>query len=445
MWKTVPGSEVTVQVMRGLPEVFLPAWAADWNTYIEPLRDADSASYTPTNSVDTSNHLNGTAEDLNWDDHPFLKDSFSDEKKATVHEMVDFYEGWMFWAGDWEDPLDQMHSQMGYNTWSRNTAALDFISRKIRSDGFSTFRRGPLNDNDPLNPGEQPAAPTPDTPANPSRGGQQPTDSPAQVLYDAVPTINETRAAQLADRIVAGLALAQCNTPMRIAMWLAQIGHESDGFNATEEYQKDGPGWSDERRIFLGRSWIQITWRRNYRGFSMWCFDRELVPTENYFVQFPAELADDKWAAIGPAWYWTVARPQINGLCDAGNLREVTRVINGGYNGIDDRQQRYDQALALGDRLLTLINPPTNAGGPLMALTDDEQTELLQKTREIWDQLRGPAGQGWPQLDNLTPVDAIAETRNHLKDIAAGATVVVNEALTAVRQNTSLAETPKTL
>ncbi len=47
-----------------------------------------------------------------------------------------------------------------------------------------------------------------------------------------------------------------------------------------------------------------------------------------------------------------------------------------------------------------------------MALTDDEQTELLQKTREIWDQLRGPAGQGWPQLDNLTPVDAIAETRN---------------------------------
>ncbi|SGJ41599.1 Uncharacterised protein [Mycobacterium tuberculosis] len=33
-----------------------------------------------------------------------------------------------------------------------------------------------------------------------------------------------------------------------------------------------------------------------------------------------------------------------------------------------------------------------------MALTDEEQTELLTKVREIWDQLRGPNGAGWPQL-----------------------------------------------
>jgi len=50
-----------------------------------------------------------------------------------------------------------------------------------------------------------------------------------------------------------------------------------------------------------------------------------------------------------------------------------------------------------------------------MALTDDEQTELLEKTREIWDQLRGPGGAGWPELGaradgngDRTPVDAIA-------------------------------------
>lgn len=49
-----------------------------------------------------------------------------------------------------------------------------------------------------------------------------------------------------------------------------------------------------------------------------------------------------------------------------------------------------------------------------MALTDDEQQELLAKTREIWDQLRGPNGEGWPQLGvdvegrNLTVVDKIA-------------------------------------
>lgn len=56
-----------------------------------------------------------------------------------------------------------------------------------------------------------------------------------------------------------------------------------------------------------------------------------------------------------------------------------------------------------------------NDSGVLMALSDAEQRELLQKTREIWDQLRGPAGKGWEELgmrgDGLsyrTPVDGIA-------------------------------------
>jgi hypothetical protein len=57
----------------------------------------------------------------------------------------------------------------------------------------------------------------------------------------------------------------------------------------------------------------------------------------------------------------------------------------------------------------------TMSGGWLMALTDDEQTELLSKVRDIWDQLHGPNGAGWPQLgqnsqgQDLTPVDAIRD------------------------------------
>lgn len=56
-----------------------------------------------------------------------------------------------------------------------------------------------------------------------------------------------------------------------------------------------------------------------------------------------------------------------------------------------------------------------NGKATLMALTDEEQRELLEKTREIWTQLRGPDGNGWPQLGandqgrNLTLVDAVAE------------------------------------
>jgi hypothetical protein len=63
----------------------------------------------------------------------------------------------------------------------------------------------------------------------------------------------------------------------------------------------------------------------------------------------------------------------------------------------------------------------TTIGGWLMALTDDEQAELLTKVREIWDQLRGPNGAGWPQLgqnsqgQNLTPVDAIAAIKTDVE------------------------------
>lgn len=54
-------------------------------------------------------------------------------------------------------------------------------------------------------------------------------------------------------------------------------------------------------------------------------------------------------------------------------------------------------------------------GGWLMALTDQQQDDLYQKVSDIWDQLRGPNGAGWPQLGqnsqgaNLTPVDKLAE------------------------------------
>lgn len=67
----------------------------------------------------------------------------------------------------------------------------------------------------------------------------------------------------------------------------------------------------------------------------------------------------------------------------------------------------------------------TGNGGPLMALTDEEQAELLTKVREIWDQLRGPDGAGWPQLgqnsqgQNLTPVDAIVAIKDDVEGMLA--------------------------
>ncbi|MFF0492340.1 hypothetical protein ACFYTQ_25220 [Nocardia sp. NPDC004068] len=58
--------------------------------------------------------------------------------------------------------------------------------------------------------------------------------------------------------------------------------------------------------------------------------------------------------------------------------------------------------------------------GIMTALTEAEQRELLEKTRDIWIQLRGPDGAGWPQLGrdangaNRTPVDALAAVEQAL-------------------------------
>lgn len=146
-WITVPGTDVSLQIQSGWPLQILRAWAADWNAYVEPLRDADSACWTEGNSVATSNHLSGTAEDLNWQNHDFhvSYDGFTPEQIATVREMLDFYENSVFWGQDWGEqgigPFDCMHSQLNGDTY-QNPHTGDFISRKIRANGYSTFRRG---------------------------------------------------------------------------------------------------------------------------------------------------------------------------------------------------------------------------------------------------------------------------------------------------------------
>jgi hypothetical protein len=61
--------------------------------------------------------------------------------------MLDWYEGTVWWGNDWDDPKDAMHFQLGslanggdIDTYG-NPHTQDFINRKIRADGFSTFRR----------------------------------------------------------------------------------------------------------------------------------------------------------------------------------------------------------------------------------------------------------------------------------------------------------------
>lgn len=141
----IPGTNIRIPLQRGIPNRIMKAFAADFNAFVEPLSVGnDEGGWTATNSVATSNHLGGTAMDLNWNQHPMgnANAGYSAAEIATIREMLAFYEGTIFWGNDWNSPKDGMHFQMGYNTYNNQAKCNDFIARKIKADGFSTFRRG---------------------------------------------------------------------------------------------------------------------------------------------------------------------------------------------------------------------------------------------------------------------------------------------------------------
>jgi putative chitinase len=464
---------VSIPVQIGEPNTILKAFLADLNAYVEPYNgENDWGGWTPTNSVATSNHLGGTAVDFNWNDHPMgpaAEDPtagwqgsslIAGDEVPAVRTLLDFYEGMVYWGADWTTPKDSMHFQMGYGTYDggntgdawtpamhSDASCMDFIKRKIRPDMFSVYRRGGTSQNGTVWPADvttgvaPPSSPTPPpstvttgpTPVQPVGDTTSPAGTdPATVLVAATGVSADTAAKILPD-VTQGLIDSQCTNINRIAMWLAQIGEESAGFTATVEIGTiDGT-------TYQGRTWIQITGQANYASFSQWAYANNVpgVTSATYFVDNPAALGDLQYAAIGPAWYWTIARPQINGLCDNSDVVGVTQAINGGQNGIDDRTRRWNLALAQGNDLLALIQQSTTTttpGGALMALTDDEQQELLDKVRYIFDQV-GPRLPAWgsassfgiyPDGSEMTERDGLIAKLNAIVTALAAPANVIN-------------------
>ena len=185
------------------------------------------------------------------------------------------------------------------------------------------------------------------------------------------------------------LAMRQafCNTVDRAAMWCAQLGHESAGLKYYEEIASgaDYEGRSDlgnvfpgDGRRYKGRGPIQVTGRRHYENLSRWAYEQGHVPTVDFFVLAPDQLATIGFGFLGAVWYWTTQRP-LTELSDRRDIVGATRAINGGTHGLQDREQRYRRCLTLGDALL-----PTDDGG-LMA----------EEAKDLQLQSRGPDLQGW--------------------------------------------------
>jgi len=176
-------------------------------------------------------------------------------------------------------------------------------------------------------------------------------------------------------------ALSQClpdyeiNTPRRIAAFIAQCSHESGGFKFLSEnlnyraeslmrvwpkYFKDsataqryahkperianrayanrmgngneasGDGWR-----FCGRGLIQLTGRDNYQAFA------DSIETE--LEDIPHYLATFEGAVQSACWFWETNN--LNKWADAGDITILTKKINGGTLGLDDRMKHYAHAL----------------------------------------------------------------------------------------------------
>lgn len=129
----------------------------------------------------------------------------------------------------------------------------------------------------------------------------------------------------------------------RAQYFLAQLGHESAGFRYMEELASGSnyEGRKDLGNInkgdgvkYKGRGIIQLTGRHNYRNAG-----KALnVDLENN----PQLASNEKFASLIAGWFWNSRN--LNFWSDKQDFRQVTKLINGGYNGWEDRLKYLKRA-----------------------------------------------------------------------------------------------------
>jgi putative chitinase len=182
--------------------------------------------------------------------------------------------------------------------------------------------------------------------------------------------IPDTVIAQLPDTI----AKFELNTPLRLAHFLAQAGHESGGFKAVNEnlnygakgllgifkkyfptpekaalYERkpekianlvyggrmgNGPETSGEGYKYRGRGYIQLTGKDNYKAF-------DLVVEEN--ITENPDLVATKYPLLSAAWFFH--KNGLHKIADKGAtdavVTEVTKRVNGGTIGLEARLKEF--------------------------------------------------------------------------------------------------------
>src|SRR5688500_11011639 len=173
-------------------------------------------------------------------------------------------------------------------------------------------------------------------------------------LRAIMPRLSDQRNGELLPFLSAAMAEFGIQTPRRAAAFVAQLAHESGELRFMEEIwgptdaqrryepltklsQALGNTAAGDGRLFKGRGPIQLTGRANYRRFgNLLNVDLEADPPR-------AAKPDVAFRIAGLFW----SRNGLNELADAATedaFKEITKRINGGTNGLADRQKFYAAA-----------------------------------------------------------------------------------------------------
>jgi putative chitinase len=161
--------------------------------------------------------------------------------------------------------------------------------------------------------------------------------------------VPSARAQTWADPLSAAMALYAIDSLKRQAAFLAQVGHESgrliyvrelwgptpaqEGYEGRADLGNTEPG---DGFKFRGRGLIQVTGRANYAT----CGAALCLP----LTDSPELLESPSNAAQSAAWFWNSRG--LNAFADVMDFETITRRVNGGLNGWDDRVALWKMALA---------------------------------------------------------------------------------------------------
>lgn len=147
--------------------------------------------------------------------------------------------------------------------------------------------------------------------------------------------------------LVSGMVKYGITSPLQMAHFIAQLAHESGSFLYSEELAS-GAAYEGRKDLgnvregdgvrYKGRGLIQLTGRANYQAYSNF--------TGQSYLDHPELLASDPTVCVDVAcWFWTDRK--LGPLAEADDVKAVTKRINGGYNGLDDRVENLQRAKAL--------------------------------------------------------------------------------------------------